>query len=55
MEGKKPCRYCGFLFDPDVLYEHQVDCPMSPLTAGHDPDYDQDGRCRICGEFDAEG
>ncbi len=38
---KQPCPHCGMFFAAENLHEHKVDCPMSPLLVGHDPDYHQ--------------
>jgi hypothetical protein len=34
--------------------KHTSKWQICPDRAGHDPDLDEDGRCRICGEYEPE-
>lgn len=49
----KHCRYCGGGV-VGSLFDHERNCVMKPEPAGHDPDLDENGRCRICGEYEGE-
>lgn len=63
MNGKPEALTKEESHDPPPRYScFEEGCPgnhiskwdICPERAGHDPDYDEDGRCRICGEYDAE-